>query len=124
MEIVIFMKKNRFTHPISMKQLIRISFALIFLGYILKLLHIPGIPFYSINIGFIGIILLYFVKIINGTNKQILNWLKSLLAISWAIHGILSINHLPYKAPFYYLFIYLLPIWLLFESYYLFIKKN
>lgn len=107
-----------------MKLLIRISFGLVILSIILKILHIP-VPFnLFMNIGFVGIIILYLIQLITSPQRQFLDWVTTILAVSWALNAILTINHILYKSPFYYITILLLPIWLVWKGYIIFFKKE
>ena len=78
---------------------IYIAIGFLIIGAMLKIMHWQ----YGVEVlvaAFAAIGLLYIFRFLNKQPKLIVDYLKLLIVVSWAINGILIILHLPYRTVF------------------------
>jgi GldL N-terminal domain len=82
-----------------LKTPLRISIAIIFIGVMFKIMHWPYRD-WIMTTGFSLVAILYPFRFFKKEQKKILDYAKLFFVVSWAIYGIFSILHLPYKMGF------------------------
>lgn len=102
-------------NQILILKILRVCIGLIFIGALLKILHIP----YSdllISGSFFVLGAIYIPRFLAKPKLQFLDYLKFIIVESWAFGGILGILNLPYYEPFPYIFWLSLVLWIVLDK--------
>jgi len=98
-----------------LKTPLRVAIALLIIGVMFKIQHWP-LANWIIDLGFTSIAILYPIRFWRKPDKKLIDYCKLIFVFSWAVHGVMTIHHLPYKQLFQIVTIVAFIGWLAFEG--------